>query len=200
VEWGRACYIESASGERTMAEPARKKMTVADFLNWDDGTDTRYELIGGEIVAMTPPVTRHSRLVTTIAGAIQNRLHSPCFAFSEVGIVLPWRNDAYYQADVAVSCEPESETRHFLEEPKTIIEILSRSTLDNDFTIKLPDYRAIPSVQEIALFSMNDVFVESWRRETGGWHVDDLKSGDKLDLRSIGVLLDLDKIYLGKTS
>ncbi|MGE0258764.1 MAG: hypothetical protein AB7H71_09785 [Alphaproteobacteria bacterium] len=30
-------------------------MTLEEFLRWDDGTDTHYELIGGFPVAMAPP-------------------------------------------------------------------------------------------------------------------------------------------------
>ena len=37
-----------------MAETAEKLMTVAEFLTWNDGTDTRYELVRGKIVAMAP--------------------------------------------------------------------------------------------------------------------------------------------------
>lgn len=28
------------------------KMSLAEFLDWDDGTDTRYELIDGRVAAM----------------------------------------------------------------------------------------------------------------------------------------------------
>ena len=30
-----------------MASPAPKRMTLAEFLEWDDGTDRRYELLDG---------------------------------------------------------------------------------------------------------------------------------------------------------
>ena len=30
-------------------------MTVEEFLDWDDGTDTRHMLVDGAIVAMAPP-------------------------------------------------------------------------------------------------------------------------------------------------
>jgi Uma2 family endonuclease len=30
-------------------------MSLAEFLDWDDGTDTLYELVEGRIVAMAPP-------------------------------------------------------------------------------------------------------------------------------------------------
>ena len=33
-----------------MAEPAERRRAVEEFLAWDDGTDRRYELVGGQIV------------------------------------------------------------------------------------------------------------------------------------------------------
>jgi len=45
-----------------MAEPAFKSMTVEEFLRWEDGTDTRFELVGGFVVAMAPPMPRQGRL------------------------------------------------------------------------------------------------------------------------------------------
>ena len=38
---------------------ADRRMTVAEFLDFDDGTDTRYELVEGRPVAMNPPKVRH---------------------------------------------------------------------------------------------------------------------------------------------
>ena len=39
-----------------MPDTAPTRMTVEQFLAWDDGTDRRYELIDGIPVAMAPPV------------------------------------------------------------------------------------------------------------------------------------------------
>ena len=50
-----------------MAGAARKLWTLDEFLAFDDGTDTRYELIGGEIVAMAPPSGIHGGLVARLA-------------------------------------------------------------------------------------------------------------------------------------
>jgi hypothetical protein len=44
-----------------MADVAEKRMTVAEFLTGDDGTDTRYELLDGRPVAMAPVAASHSR-------------------------------------------------------------------------------------------------------------------------------------------
>ena len=38
-----------------MPEPAINRMSLDEFLRWDDGTDTRWELFEGVPVAMAPP-------------------------------------------------------------------------------------------------------------------------------------------------
>ncbi len=41
-----------------MAEPAERHWAVEEFLAWDDGTDRRYELVDGQVVAVAPPCSR----------------------------------------------------------------------------------------------------------------------------------------------
>jgi len=71
-----------------MSEAAVKQMTLAEFLRWEDGTDTRYELLAGQPVAMAPPAPPHgflaARLCARIEGALQSR--RPCMVQIEVGI------------------------------------------------------------------------------------------------------------------
>ena len=179
-----------------MAEPARKTITVAEFLDWDDGTGTRHQLIGGEIVAMTPPLMDHGDLVAAITIAIGTRLRRPCRPINDAGIAPPARDDTYYVADIAVTCESGGADKRYLEAPKVIIEVLSPATTAEDLGVKLPDYRAIPSVREIAFFSRAKR-VDIWRREAAGWHVDDLTGGDRVVFPSIGVEFDLDEVYRG---
>ena len=54
-----------------MADLAEKRMTVAEFLTWNDGTDTRYELIDGRPVAMAPVAPSHSVIVANLTHALQ---------------------------------------------------------------------------------------------------------------------------------
>jgi Uma2 family endonuclease len=44
-----------------MSELAVERMTLAEFLRWEDGTDTRYELLYGVPVAMAPPAVADDR-------------------------------------------------------------------------------------------------------------------------------------------
>jgi len=36
-----------------------RKLTFEEYLNYDDGTDKRYEFNDGELVEMTPPIGLH---------------------------------------------------------------------------------------------------------------------------------------------
>jgi Uma2 family endonuclease len=67
-------------------------MTVAEFLEYDDGTQTRYELVDGELVAMNPPASRHARIRQNIGRALDRQLRKPCEAFwSNAGVALAAR-------------------------------------------------------------------------------------------------------------
>ena len=57
-----------------MAEPAEKRWTVEEFLAWDDGSDRRYELVGGQIVAMAPPSEAHAAILSNLTIHIGNQL------------------------------------------------------------------------------------------------------------------------------
>ena len=57
-----------------MAEAARRRWTLEEFLAFDDGTDRRYELFDGEIVAMAPTSDVHGALVMRLGRQIGNAL------------------------------------------------------------------------------------------------------------------------------
>ena len=59
-----------------MSEAAVKRMTLAEFLRWEDGTDTRYELLGGCPVAMAPPPIAHGILALRLSARIDPALRS----------------------------------------------------------------------------------------------------------------------------
>jgi Uma2 family endonuclease len=176
-----------------MAEPARKLWTLDEFLAFDDGTDRRYELIGGEIVAMAPPSGIHGAVAAGLAVAIGAKLVRPCRVVMEAGITLPDRN-AYYQADLAVTCSgltPESS----VPEPRVVVEVLSPSTAATDYLRKLPDYRDIPSVQDILLVSSTEPRIEHWRREADGWKVQDFRGEGVVRLQAFDVTITVADLY-----
>jgi Uma2 family endonuclease len=178
-----------------MAETAEKLMTVAEFLTWDDGTATRYELVRGKVVAMAPVSAGHSIIALNLGHALRSRLKAPCYAGSEAGVARPDRDDTFYEADIVVSCTPVTLGTALIPDPIVVIEVLSPSTVEHDRGGKLFDYRRIPSVQEIALVASEQRHVEIWRRRGAKWEVEDLIGDAALDLETVGVDVPFAAIY-----
>jgi Uma2 family endonuclease len=65
--------------------PDDLRLLLAEFLDWDDGTDTRYELIDGQVLAMAPPSPRDGALTAQLARLIGNGLRPPCRVIVEAG-------------------------------------------------------------------------------------------------------------------
>jgi Uma2 family endonuclease len=175
-------------------------MTVDEFLRWEDGTDTRYELVGGFVVAMAPPAPKHSRLAGRLGGAIEAALRSrpPCGVYTKAGVVRPDRNDTCYIADLAVSCEPLRGDDRLLRDPILIVEILSPSTTAFDRQTKVPDYRRIASVQEILLVDSDSVFAEVLRRQGDHWITEIVQElAATLSLSSVPLTIAMADLYDG---
>jgi Uma2 family endonuclease len=82
-------------------------------------------------------------------------------------------------------------------EPVVVVEVLSPSTATTDRGGKLPDYRSVPSVQEILLVSSWERRVEHWRRTPDGWAVTERGGDAVLRLETLGIELPLDGVYEG---
>jgi Uma2 family endonuclease len=180
-----------------MAEPALKRWTIADFLSWDDGTDRRYELIDGAPVAMAPPAEAHGAIVANLGSALRAPLRLPCRVITEAGLLLPHRDDTWYQADLAITCTPPEPGRVHVADPILIAEVLSPSTEVHDRGRKLVDYCRLASVREILLVSSTQRAVQYWRRDGGRWLVEDLIGDATLALEAAPSALPLAAIYEG---
>jgi Uma2 family endonuclease len=171
------------------------RMTLAEFLTWDDGTDARYELVDGRIVSMAPPSDARGTIVMNVGFEIRRQLRPPCRVRTEAGILRPNRDDTYYVADLGVTCGPPADARQDLPEPILIVEVLSPSTEDHDRGRKVTDYREIPSLQEILVVSSQERRVELWRREGDHWLVEDLIGEASVRLESCNASIPLAAIY-----
>lgn len=178
-----------------MADIAEKRMTVAEFLTWDDGTDTRYELIDGRPVAMPPVAASHSIIVINLGHELKTRLRPLCYVGGDAGVPHPDRDDNFYEADLVVGCTPVPPGATIIPEPRVIVEVLSPSTVEHDRGRKAYDYRRIASVQEIILLSSEQRQVLIWRRRGAKWEVEDLIGDPTLELESVGAGIPFAAIY-----
>jgi Uma2 family endonuclease len=115
----------------------------------------------------------------------------------EAGIVLPERDDTYYQADLAITCTPPAPGRAHAAEPVLIVEVLSPSTAVHDRGLKLDDYCRLASVREVLLISSTERRVQYWRRDGARWVVENLIGEAELTLETAPTPIPLAAIYQG---
>jgi len=175
-----------------MADQALKLMTVDEFLTWDDGTDTRYELDAGVVRAMAPPAGSHRTIVGNASGILYIALGNrwPCRCEPEAGL----RIDAHtmWQADLAITCQPAARD---IVDPLLVIEVLSPSTRTHDLGQKLVDYKILPSVVEIWMIDSERRWVQHWRREQSGWIGQDFVGNSAFHSPVFATRVALDELY-----
>ena len=134
----------------------QQRMTLKEFLNHDDGTNTRYELVDGILVEMSLGTGKHSGIIRRLAKRFEAQAEQQGTNWIAIqGLVgietdVPGENDQVRIPDVTVMSEaqwnviedrPGSATI-FRHEPAPIVvvEVLSPSTKSTDLTDKRTEY------------------------------------------------------------
>jgi Uma2 family endonuclease len=188
----------------TMAETKRKPpvMTVADFLDWPgDGTGRKFQLVDGELRAMSPASPIHSTIQTNLGYELRRHFlarESACRALTEPAVATRVRAHINVRVpDLGVTCIPDAPEHRTLPQPILLIEILSpgnaSDTWDNVWS-----YTTIPSVREIAVVHSTRVLVELLRRgadESWPAEPEEIGPGGTLRFDSIGFACALADVY-----
>ncbi|MCR9163685.1 MAG: Uma2 family endonuclease [Nannocystaceae bacterium] len=169
------------------------RVTVEDFLGRDHDDDRVRELVDGVVVAMAPPSAVHGRIQLNVGAALHQQLVAPCAAFVEYGVKLPGDEHHYFQADLAIVCEPLGDAP-IGPEPTALIEVVSPSSVTRDRGLKVDAYRRLPTCQCILLVHTDRRRIEHWIRDENHWRVQDHIGGE---LSVCGARLELDAVYEG---
>ncbi len=177
-------------------------MMLEEFLRWDDGTETRYELIGGVPRPIAPSFEAQRILVTRLIARIEGVLvrRRPAITLSSIGVIPPHLPNTFLVADIAATRAVIDPWRQAIEAPFLVLEVLSPSSERRDRRIKLPAYRQIDSVEEIALVASDGVYAELHRRDGPRWisEICALRGGKALlELASVPLEIPLADLYKG---
>jgi Uma2 family endonuclease len=113
-------------------------------------------------------------------------------------LIPPHCTDTFFVADLAATRAPIEAARQAMRDPFLIVEILSPSTERLDHRVKLPAYRQIETVQEIALVASDEMYVEVHRRAGSPWITEILRRGGAvLSLASVPIEIGLANLYEG---
>jgi Uma2 family endonuclease len=128
---------------------AKPRMTVDQFLDWAIGRRGRYELLRGEVVAMSPETADHARMKGAIYMALTTAIRQKrlaCHVFPD-GMTVRIDPETAYEPDAIVyGGEMIKGAALEVPNPMILVEVLSRSTQGVDLTTKLAGYFRLPSV------------------------------------------------------
>jgi Uma2 family endonuclease len=174
-------------------------LTVEEFLRIDFGLEKKAELSNGIIRMMAGGTVRHNQIQGNIFALLHARLRgSGCQPFgSDMGVRVHELSFRY--PDVSVFCGRDNEAddkRRELDDPRMVVEVLSPSTRDEDLAVKLPEYKAIASMQTI-LYIDPDTGGMRLLQRTGpaAWNDAELAVGEPVPLPEFDLTLAYDDIF-----
>ena len=181
-----------------MADTATKskRLTVRQFLEWEERQPEKYELLDGLVRMMAGGTKDHAAIAGNILAALRGKLRgSPCRPFNSDIKVLTAGAQSYYP-DVTVDCGQQDGSATQASRPTVVFEVFSPSTRKDDLTLKLPNYQATPSIQQIVYVETDRMHLMVWRRTEDGWEETEIAHPEEpLTIEPVGVSLALAEIY-----
>lgn len=182
---------------------AKKRYSFEEYLKKEEKSVSKHEFLNGIISPMPGAKAKHNQIAAQFTSALivaTDDLDPTYLVYnSDMKIYIPTYNQAVYP-DAVVVCEvPEywNGREDIILNPILVVEVLSSSTEKYDRTDKFMKYKTIPSFKEYVLVQQDMCRVETfYREEPNLWRetiVNDLDS--KIQLASLGVSIDLKKIY-----
>jgi len=160
----------------------RQRMKVPEFLAWLDKqpeTD-RYELVDGEIVAMTRDTVRHNRAKAAAFIALRDAIRAagvPCEVFID-GVGVKIKDDTLRIPDVVVHCGAGPDPgAMFIETPMIAVEVVSPSSEHEDIGTKFIDYFSMSSIRHYLIVYPSKRVIVYHRRNEG----DEITAGIRHD-------------------
>jgi Uma2 family endonuclease len=174
------------------------RMSLQDFLAWEEAQPLRHERVGGQVWAMTGGTLAHNTIALNVAFALRQRLDgTPCQVFAaDVRVVTP-RADVMYP-DVLVACGERADTDREVSDPVVVVEILSPSTADRDDSFKRWAYGTIPSLKHYVMIAQSRAEAEVSTADGESWRSVVLRdAAASLRLDALGLEIPLAEVFAG---
>ncbi len=173
--------------------------TPEDYLELERISPIKHEYLQGQMVAMARASKAHVIITGNLSALLVSHLRGTgCIAYAvDMKVRLPSLNLFYYP-DLAVTCDERdrASAEDFILYPKLIVEVLSDSTEAFDRGDKFSDYKAIPTLEEYVLVHQKQILVERFQRKSDNlWLPQVFRSGDTIELSSIGLTCDIADLY-----
>jgi len=184
------------------ATPGMRRYSFEEYVRLEGFSNVKHEFLDGAIYAMAGATVRNGMLAARISVALGAQLEGrPCEPLgSDVRIRVQATGLGTYP-DVSVVCGPpqrDPADPDTVVNPTVLVEVLSDSTEDYDRSVKRDHYLQIPTLREYVLVSQHEPRVEVWRRGEGAqWDCGTYEGDARVELASLGCVLDLGRLYRG---
>lgn len=184
-----------------MAIQTERKMTVAQYLEWEERQQCKHEYIDGEIIAMTGATLKHTRIKTNVGGTLFALLDHSDYILCNSDMRVRVGPTRYVYPDFSVARgEPrlEDEKELTLLNPIFVVEVTSPSSLTYDRVDKLGLYLDVPSIEAYLIVDHDRVRADLYTRSDDGWLVRVFRQlEDVIALKSLNCELPLAQVYRG---
>jgi Uma2 family endonuclease len=132
-----------------MVQALTSALTFADYCQFQDGSETRYELVRGHLLTMTPPSASHLRIAKYIERRLDAEIEClglPWETFREAGQRTEARSSRLPDVMVVPRVEADAlcDRSVIFEQPALlVVAVVSPSTWQDDYIYKLTEYEAL---------------------------------------------------------
>lgn len=182
-----------------MSSAHAKPMTSAEFLEWEERQELKWEFDGIRPVAMTGGTYAHSLVQGNIITALKPKLRGTACQVCGPDMRVPTGHGRYRYPDAVVTCSPPALDARDILDPVVIFEVLSTSTSANDRTTKLSEYLSLPSLRHYVMLEQDRAFATVLTRTDTGWQLTPAGPDAAIAMPEIGADLPLAELYDGLT-
>ena len=177
------------------------RMSVAEYLEWEERQEIRHEYIDGEIIEMSGGSGEHSMIIGNIQGFLWNLLSFPHYTVHTSNMRVKFSPSRYVYPDLSVVrgesiYDPAS--RLNLLNPIFVVEVTSPSSATRDLVDKLGYYLEVSSIQAYLIVEHDGPRAHLHKRAEDRWmlqifdHADDV-----IQLPMLNCELLLAQVYRG---
>lgn len=182
--------------------PDRSRLTVDEYLAYDQGSEMRNEFWEGVLYHRPGGTFRHNNIMGGLLDVLHRQLRSlPNVDFFVIGIRTKVSNVGYAFPDMMIVAgkaefEPYEDSDNLLN-PTVLIEIIDERTADFDRHQKFEYYKMLPTLQEYLLIGVEAIEIQQFVRQPNNHWWETVYTGMEAEfsLLSVPCLMPLADIY-----
>lgn len=174
----------------------RQPMTMAEFLDWEERQELRYEFDGFRPVAMTGGSRAHDAVQVNVVIALGIRLRGKACRINGSNLKIEVMGNVRYP-DAYVTCGPIHLAGTVASNPVVIFEVLSKGTARTDRIVKNHEYASTLSIQRYVMLEQTQIAGMMFERVGDDWVGHLLGPDSILVMPEIGIEVPIAEFYDG---